>query len=125
MRSSKTLTETVLLCWHVESVAGSTDSLKPQALRVPSCRLPAGRQVGQGLTESAPPAPGKRAPAKQKKQRGLPLFCFLGIRGMQQQLFRRDHSTWMEELFHPPGKRAGWFSPAGSPMVESGSGIFP
>jgi hypothetical protein len=23
-----------LLCWHVESLAGSTDSIKPQALRV-------------------------------------------------------------------------------------------
>jgi hypothetical protein len=23
---------------------------------------------------------------------------------MQQQLFRRDHSTQIEELFHPPGK---------------------
>src|ERR671914_2394819 len=66
-----------LLCWHGESVAGSTDSLKPKPFGCPPI-------VGQGLTESAPPAPGKRAPAKQKKQREFPLFCSLGIRGMQQ-----------------------------------------
>src|ERR671914_2260153 len=57
----QTRTETVLLCWHVGSVTGSTDSLKPHALQVPSCRR-------AGLTESAPPALRKRAPAKQKSK---------------------------------------------------------
>jgi hypothetical protein len=88
---------------------------------------PALSSRAQALTESASPALGERAPAKQKKQRGFPFpavpsgceVCSTrhhscshyvpcpGYPGMSPQLYRRDHSTWMEELFHPPGKRAG------------------
>src|ERR687896_2023174 len=89
-----------LLCWHSMSVAGSTDSLKPHALRVPSCRR-------AGLDRIRSASSKVTCASQAKKAKELPLFCSLGMRGIQQQLFRRDHRTWMEELFHPPGKRAG------------------
>ena len=71
MFSPNLFTETILLCWHVESVAGSTDSLKPQALRYVQFHertFGCPPLVGQGLTESAPPALRERAPAKQKSK---------------------------------------------------------
>ena len=108
------------------SVAGFTDSLKPQALRVPSCRR-------AGLDRIRSANLRERAPAKQKKQRGAPVpRCSLGVRGMQHpatfllslrtmprslgmspQLYRRDHTTWVEALSHPPGRETklifpGW-----------------
>jgi hypothetical protein len=52
-----------LLCWHVKSVAGSTDSLKPQALRVPSYR----RAGLEGIRSAS--LRGTCA-SKPKKQRG-------------------------------------------------------
>jgi hypothetical protein len=46
-------------------------------------------------------------------QREFPLFCFLGMRDMQQQLFRRDHSAWMGKTVPSSGKESrlifpGW-----------------
>ena len=79
-----------LLCWHGESLAGSTDSIKPQALRVTSALS----SVSQGLTESAPPALRKRAPAKQKNAKG--------------ERFRGSHASDSEVLSKRKIEREGF-----------------
>src|SRR5918992_499828 len=76
-----------LLCWHVESVAGSTDSLKPHALRVPSSRR-------AGLDRIRSASLGERAPAKQKNAKRWDS--------------RREHASDSEVLSKRKIERAGF-----------------
>ena len=50
-----------MLCWHVESVAGSTDSLKPHALRVPSCRRAGLDRIRSASSEGTCASQAKKA----------------------------------------------------------------
>jgi hypothetical protein len=68
-----------LLCWHVESLAGSTASLKPHALRVPSCR-----RAGLDRIRSASSEGTCASKAKKAKGELLEIPC-LGERGNKQK----------------------------------------
>src|SRR5918999_3952769 len=75
----QTRTETVLLCWHGKSVAGFTDSLKPHALRVPSCR-----RAGLDRIRSASLRGTCASQAKKAKGEFPDLLC-LGQRGTKEK----------------------------------------
>jgi hypothetical protein len=68
-----------LLCWHGDRLADSADSLKPCALRVPSCRR-------AGLDRIRSASFRKRAPAEQKVKVEFPELSYLEVRGTQPKL---------------------------------------
>jgi hypothetical protein len=60
-KAGKAESNPFLLCWHGKSVAGSTDSLKPQALRVPSCRRAGLDRIRSASSESTCASQAKKA----------------------------------------------------------------
>ncbi len=116
--------ETVLLCWHVKSVAGAS--------RLPSIPAPFGTSDvpsgspalssrAQALTESASPACGDRAPAKQKKQRESPQGEYTSLSEVllpRERLTRLIFPGWLpfggiwQWDFVKPAVRA-WENPTG------------